>query len=790
MKKYLIMIMLLVITLTCVSATNDTSSDVIVDSSSNIDTSSIDSNANLQQDAIHHVNTSDNMHDVITDANNIQSGNNYTIELEDDLTIDEEIDNEYLNLVINGNNHQLTVNNLKFTNANNIMINNIVLELNNHIESYVDLNLNNVTVKSTKLYDNITKALSDNGITEFTDENYNRTCEIFYGINTNHGNIHNYKNLYVNNSIFTKTMAYTGSAIYNHGYLSVDNTIFNDTLSICGVVYSEESLRVTNSKFINNIQCAYLLHSDTGDITCINNSFENNYALYNSGVSSSGNTMVENCNFINNTASSMNSINNDGNMTVVNCNFMDNTGEVVNNWGNLTVTDSIFDNNTDMNVISNNYLYNSETDEIIRIGNMTLLNNTFLDNDCDKLIYNGVSITLLNNTFHNISDVLDQIEPGQWLFDGIISDTNNNMFNRSIHVESNTFIMDSQGVTDEVIIKNNTNYVQHTQKYSLILLADIENKTIGESIIISGYLMDAEGNPMFDDVKINISNYGETIESTDSAGFFSYECSPNVGVYNVTVTYDNNPYIIPYTITASFTVNELVEEEDNQTDDSEDSNSTDDNLSYENDTTSDLNITDVNETPQLVNNTDMPSNVNITDVNITDQDVSSNSTNITEDNLDIDDSKQTNNITNITDMNDVTDNLNQTFTNDYYNNLDNDDTNGYFNNHNMVGLQNQNPNIQNNNSADLTTDNKNVVKNINKLIQKSNVSQNNEKTVNKENNPVQEDNNSSITDNSTSSDTNNPDNNQPNGNQFNIIIPVAMAVLAVIVLIGTIILKP
>jgi len=808
MKKYIIMILLLFITLTCVNATNDTTQDVIGDIQEESDTSAIDSSTDDLQESTHHVNTSDNLHDAITDANNVQSSSKYTLELDDDLTIDEEIDNEYLNLVINGNNHQLTVNNLKFTNANNITINNLILELNNHIDNYVDLNLNNVTVRSTKLYDNITKALSDNGITEFSDENYNRISEIFYGINTNHGNIHNYKNLYVNNSMFTRTMAYTGSAIYNHGYLSVDNTLFDDTLSIAGVVYSEESLRVTNSRFTNNRQCAYLLHSDTGDITCINNSFENNYALYNSGVSSSANTLVENCNFTNNTASSMNSINNNGNMTVINCNFKDNNGEIINNVGKLTVTNCVFENNTDMNDISNNYLIDGETDEIISIGNMTLLNNTFLNNHDNPLIYNGASITLLNNTFYNVSDVLDEIEPGKRLFDEIVSDTDTDLFNRSIHVESNIFIMDSEGVTDDVIIRNQTNYVQHKQRYSLITLDEINNVTDGESVIISGYLTDAEGNPIMDDVNINISDYAYYIETTYSDGFFSYECSPNPGIYDVTVTYDKNPYIKPYTITASFTVNDLVEE-DNQTEESEDTNHTDDDLSHENDTSSDSNVTYNNDTVEIVNYTDVPSDVNYTDVpsdvnytdvpsdvnytdvpsdvNYTDVPSDENYTDISTDNQNITNmnntelnntdysSENTSNIdSNVTDSSKDS-NVTKVSTNSTKNTDDADS--------NYQNTINRNENLNN------SITKKNLLKNINRLNQNSQDNNNNQDNIQNENNIEELDNSTSAMDNSSGSDANNQESNPQNNNQSDNIIPIAIAAIALIAIIGAVIIK-
>jgi hypothetical protein len=310
------------------------------------------------------VNTSENLHEVVSDLNTIQSSQSHVIELEDNLMIDDEIDNEYLTLTINGNNHQLTVNKLIFSNAVSVTLNNMTLELNSHINNMVDLYLNNVTTKSTNLYDNITKTLTDNGIEEYTEDNFNKIYDIFAGSNTNHGNIHNYKNLYVNNSLFTKTIAHTGSAIYNHGYLNVDNTVFSDTLSSFGVVYSEGSLSITNSLFASNKQCGYLLHSNSGEMSCINNSFIDNYALYNTGISNVGTALVEGCNFTSNKASSTNSIGNDGNMTVNSCTFNDNKGEVSSNTGNLTRSDSIIeDNDNELNIITNNYIYDGETGE-------------------------------------------------------------------------------------------------------------------------------------------------------------------------------------------------------------------------------------------------------------------------------------------------------------------------------------------------------------------------------------------------------------------------------------------
>ena len=442
------------ISVTCVSAADDTSDNVIDTNPDDIQEVDVDTgNTDSAVTQSHSVDTSDKLHNVISNLNRIQSNQSHTIDLEDDVTIDEDIDNEYLNLVINGNNNKLTVNNLKFSNAVEVTLNNVTLELNKHIENYVTLNLNNVTVKSTALYDNITKTLIDNGISEYTDENYNRTHELFYAVNTNHGNIHNYKILNVNGSVFTKTMAHTGSAIYNHGDLNIDNTLFNDTLSIFGVVNSEGSLTVTNSRFTNNKQCGYLLHSDTGDVICVNNSFENNYAQYNSGVSGSANSLVENCNFTNNTASSMNSINNMGNMIVKGCIFKDNTGYITYNDKNLTMIDcTIEDNNCTDYLIYSNYIYDGETGEIIRIPNLTLENNIIGYNRYDKLIYNGASMTLSNNTIMNITDVLEHDSPGDYIFNQTIADFSTDDINGSISIDSNTFIIDSQGEIDEILI--------------------------------------------------------------------------------------------------------------------------------------------------------------------------------------------------------------------------------------------------------------------------------------------------------------------------------------------------
>ena len=810
-KKYMLFLLVLLVSLTCVTAANETSQDISDAPQEDIQASQTDT-ANVDTKVTHQVNTSENLHEVVSDLNTIQSSQSHVIELEDNLMIDDEIDNEYLTLTINGNNHQLTVNKLIFSNAVSVTLNNMTLELNSHINNMVDLYLNNVTIKSTNLYDNITKTLADNGIEEYTEDNFDKIYDIFAGSNTNHGNIHNYKNLYVNNSLFTKTIAHTGSAIYNHGYLNVDNTVFSDTLSSFGVVYSEGSLSITNSIFASNKQCGYLLHSNSGEMSCINNSFIDNYALYNTCISNVGTALVEGCNFTNNKASSTNSIDNDGNMTVKLCTFKDNKGEVIRNTGNLTLSDSIIeDNDNELNIITNNYIYDGETGEILRIGNMTLINNRFTNNTCDKLIYNGASITLLNNSISNVSNLLDYAEPGDYILDEVMDDVDTTQFNRSVTIESNTFIIDTDGVIDELMITNQTNYVQHTPKESVILLDSIGNVTVGDNVIISGILVDNDNKVITGDININISDYAYSVESTDDDGYFSYECTPAVGTYNVVVSYNQNRYIKASNVTATFTVNEKESESDvNETEDS-DSNITDVN-STDGDTqndTEDSNKTDVNDTDvDEDNGSDSSNQTVVDDKNMTDTDVGeNNSTDVVDGNA-TDVSGDINN-TDVTD-----DNENTTDDSDYESNIDDNesgntdestsdnaiDDSDKNDNGSAAVSSNQNTtvlgNIKNNNKA--TENTQKSQKRVDKLLNMRNKI---EKRVNndlmqvtsastefEENNAENEENTTTADDNTndnkTTVDTNNKSNNQSNN-----VIPIAAAIIAVIAIIGVVIIK-
>ncbi len=784
------------ISVTCVSAADDTSDNVIDTHPDDIQEVDVDTgNTDSAVTQSHSVDTSDKLHNVISNLNRIQSNQSHTIDLEDDVTIDEDIDNEYLNLVINGNNNKLTVNNLKFSNAVEVTLNNVTLELNKHIENYVTLNLNNVTVKSTALYDNITKTLIDNGISEYTDENYNRTHELFYAVNTNHGNIHNYKILNVNGSVFTKTIAHTGSAIYNHGDLNIDNTLFNDTLSIFGVVYSEGSLTVTNSRFTNNKQCGYLLHSDTGDVICVNNSFENNYALYNSGVSGSANSLVENCNFSNNTASSMNSINNMGNMTVKGCIFKDNTGYITYNDENLTIIDcTIEDNNCTDYLIYSNYIYDGESGKILRIPNLTLENNIIGYNRYDKLIYNGASMTLSNNTIMNITDVLEYDYPGEYIFNQTIADYSTDDINGSISIDSNTFIIDSQGEIDEILINNQTNYVQYNPRTAVITLDEIKNISVGESVFITGHLTDTNNNAINDEVNINISNYVFSIEHTDENGFFSYECTPNVGIYTLTVTYDRNPYIKPYSMTTSFTVSELDNQEDENISDSnttDESNATDDINATNNDTSNvtdtESNITDVNDTTNYsnqtnttnttenTNNTDtLPDNQNTTDTTTNNTNVNNtpvNEANITDVNatdVDFNDSESINPNT------DSRSNPNEIISD-----------NQFVDNQEHINDNDKNGNVTSNNIQKKIDNHVISAMNIMKKDIDKEVKLSNNNNNNTDENNVSDD---KTTSDKANADASNQDSNQHNKNQSNT-IPIAIAATALIAIIGVAMIK-
>ena len=746
MKKYSIFLLLLLISLTCVTA-SDTTSDISDNSQVDIQ----DLNADTYTEDIqvtHHVNTSEKLHDVLSDLNNIQSSQSHIIELDDNISVDEDIDNEYLTLIINGNNNQLTVNKLILSNAVNVTLNNMTLELNSNINNWVNLYLNNVTIKSTNLYDNITKTLADNGIEEYNESNYDKICEIFEGVNTNHGNIHNYKNLYVNNSVFTKTMAHTGSAIYNHEYLNVDNTIFNNTLSVFGVVFSEGPLSVTNSIFTSNKQCGYLLHTNSGEMLSINNSFTDNYALYNSGISNFGTSLVEGCNFTNNTASSMNSISNDGNMTVKSCIFKDNNGEVIVNYGNLTVSDSMIEDNEDeLFIISNNYVYDNETEEIIRIGKLTMLNNSIVNNTCNKLIYNGASLVMLNNSIYNVNNLLYYDQPGDYILDELMDDVDTTEFNRSVSIESNTFIIDSEGVIDELIINNQSNYVQHTPRDSVILLNPIRNATEGDYVIISGFLTDNNNKAITDNININISDYAYSVESTDEDGYFIYVCTPAVGTYTVVVSYNQCKYIKASNVTATFTINESETEYDINTTDESDLNITDDETHND---TEDSNITDINDT--IVDNKDHT--VDIVDGNLTDTNITADYSDKTNDGS-LPDSRNQN--TTIPE-----DTLNNNKSTDYIHIP--------ININKQLNIRNQIKKLVNNDLLQVTSPS---------AVSVENNTENNENTTTADNS----------SDEQTTVDKNNQVNNNPSNNQSNNIIPIAAAFIGAIAIIGVVIIK-
>ncbi len=231
----------------------------------------------------------------------------------------------------------------------------------------------------------------------------------------------------IDSSFFNNT-GNQGGTIANWGWMSVTGSTFGDNSAYqAGVFYNSNILNITDSSFIGNsavfdgaIETDGLLtisgcnfsgnysQSDAGVIMVnINGSAEISYSSFNNnGIGSGigvlknwGNTSIENSTFSNNSAGDGGVIFNSANLTITNSTFSDNSAAVggsIENVGIITITNSTFSgNNADLlGGAINSFL-----------GSVSISNSTFSGNTASAGggISNSASLSIESSTFYENS---------------------------------------------------------------------------------------------------------------------------------------------------------------------------------------------------------------------------------------------------------------------------------------------------------------------------------------------------------------------------------------------------
>ena len=193
---------------------------------------------------------------------------------------------------------------------------------------------------------------------------YVTDCSFIGNTATSYGGaIYNYGNVYVSDSSFTSNNAIMGGVIHNDGSVSVVTgcSFTDNTATFGGVIYNNVgSVSVSDSSFIGNTANygGVIVNPYGGSVSVTNSSFSGNTAnyfggaIYNDGGGGGGALSVTGSSFTGNIAFySGGAIYNDGSESVVTgCSFAGNTafstGGAIYNTRTLSVTDSIFTDNT------------------------------------------------------------------------------------------------------------------------------------------------------------------------------------------------------------------------------------------------------------------------------------------------------------------------------------------------------------------------------------------------------------------------------------------------------------
>lgn len=550
-KKHTLMFLvlsLILISLSCVNAVNDTVYDVDESVSEentsessdsfyhqdNIITKDVTDNVKEDSSKTYNIKNSEDLYNVLDSAEDL-TGKHIVELMNKELIVNKEfyVFNDNLELIFNGNGNQLTLHDTLSFNVKNVTFNNLIIEFDDNIDTrdiidnYGNMNLNNVTIKNTLEYNYMVNVFKENGYYDFDDWD---GVDSTFSYSTNSMNLNNKGKLCVNNSHFINNSGYEGASIYNDGTIIVENTTFEDSMAKYGIICSNNASVIKNCEFKNNRVLQQLILTD-GNSELINNTFTNNIVAGSSILDNRGSINIKNCNFTNNNVK-YDLVDNWVYMDASNLYLSNNTCEVlINSFGNLTLKDSfIKDNTCTRAIICRDTLHAAQTDDIDKAGNVTLTGNKifranveftdFLNNEDIGLL------SLYNNTVYDKPDYM-----GDCVFEG-------NLFieDKDLYDDEGNY----HGIKKEIKIGEYINYElvagsssdEYPVKTNLTLNPIYEKLFLGNSLNITGTLTDINDNPISNKtIVINIyggeSDFGiysyEFNTTTDEKGIYSYQ---------------------------------------------------------------------------------------------------------------------------------------------------------------------------------------------------------------------------------------------------------------------------
>ncbi|PWB77182.1 MAG: hypothetical protein C3F07_02520, partial [Anaerolineales bacterium] len=209
--------------------------------------------------------------------------------------------------------------------------------------------------------------------------------------------------IYNNNGIMTITDSTfsenyvdgDGAAIYNQGTMTVTGSIFLNNHAVGGGgVYNKGDLTITESSFSNNTASSYGggMWNDSGNVILTDSSFTGNYA--NGGGAGIENFGAGNSLVITNSVFSNNSVSSDYGSG----GGIEHSGGTIDEPGLLTITNSIFVNNSARN---GGGIYTTGT---AMVASSTFVDNTAIGFDGGAIYhFLGGTLTVANSTFYNNS---------------------------------------------------------------------------------------------------------------------------------------------------------------------------------------------------------------------------------------------------------------------------------------------------------------------------------------------------------------------------------------------------
>ena len=382
----------------------------------------------------HKVTTSEELTKVLDSINSISSPEIHIIEL-DGRSFDSPVDlrNEYVTLIINGNNNQYNViSNFDFDLEHGVTINDLNIDTTQVISNHNKLYLNNVTITTGLQYKNFTDAMEKRGMEVGTEEFKHYLEEEL--LSDYYATVYNYNYLEVNNSRFVNVV---GDSINNLDEVHVDNTVFDGIIGD-SVVSGATVEDIRNSIFINSVNL-YSMISSFNNLYFENNTVEKNYVCSNSAIENQGTATVSDSRFIDNSIKYM--IDNRNQMIFSNNRLSGNNETLFYNSGNLTVKNcEIFDCNSDEPLIyngewfsnigeyngdllfENNTVSNNNRSSIILNFNRAIVKDcTFTDNE-GQVLDNTFQMNVTNNVFVGNGEVIGNF--GKCLFDENIIENN------------------------------------------------------------------------------------------------------------------------------------------------------------------------------------------------------------------------------------------------------------------------------------------------------------------------------------------------------------------------------